>query len=323
MCVFGARVQRRLEKIADTAETRSGKWKRCELGHALTLQRGFDLPNRLRREGEIPIISSSGISGMHDRAQVQAPGIVTGRYGTIGDVFYVTEDFWPLNTTLFVRDVKGNDTLYLSYLLCTVNLESYSGKSGVPGINRNDIHKLPIALPSLSEQRVIAEALSDVDRLLDAMESLIAKKRAIRQAAILQLLTGKIRLRGFSHEWETNRLGDIASFFRGSSLSKTDLSPGGRQRCIHYGELFTTYRERITQVLHGTDRVDVFFYSDYNDVLMPTSDVTPNGLATASCLLIPDIIIGGDIVVTRLPASVLIGEFLLPRLTLLNHIVLK
>ena len=194
-------------------------WKNCELGGALTLQRGFDLPHRQRREGKVPIVSSSGISGSHDCAAVPGPGIVTGRYGTIGDVFYMTEDFWPLNTTLFVRDFKGNEPLFLSYLLRTCDFATHSGKSGVPGVNRNDIHQLRITLPPLPEQRAIAEALSDVDGLLGCLEALIAKKRAIKQAAMQQLLTGKTRLPGFTAEWETKRLGGIADIKNGATPS--------------------------------------------------------------------------------------------------------
>ena len=99
-------------------------------------------------------------------------------------------------------------------------------------------------------------------------------------------------------------------FFKGSGLSKTDLSLNGKRRCIHYGELFTTYAERITEVLHGTDRDGKFFLSLSNDVLMPGSDVTPNGLATASCISASEVILGGDILVIRVPAGVLNGTFL-------------
>ena len=110
--------------------------------------------------------------------------------------------------------------------------------------------------------------------------------------------------------WQMKRLGDVASFFRGTGLSKADLSVDGERRCIHYGELFTTYGERITEVLHGTDRKGNFFYSEPNDVLMPTSDVTPDGLATASCILRSGVIIGGGILVIRTCPDLLSGEFL-------------
>ena len=85
---------------------------------------------------------------MHDMAQVCGPGIVTGRYGTIGEVFYIRKSFWPLNTTLYVREFRGNEPLYLSYLLRTIDFASHSGKSGVPGVNRNDIHTAKGSLTS-------------------------------------------------------------------------------------------------------------------------------------------------------------------------------
>lgn len=213
-------------------------WRECDLGQALTLQRGYDLPHRLRREGDISIISSSGVSGMHNQAQVSAPGIVTGRYGTIGEVFFVQEDFWPLNTTLYVRDFKGNDPLFLSYLLRTIDFESHSGKSGVPGVNRNDLHKLLVVLPPPVEQRAIAAALSDVDALLAALDTLIAKKRAVKQATMQQLLTGATRLPGFEEEWEEKAVSTFAECTAGGTPST--LHPeywGGEIRWMNSGEL--------------------------------------------------------------------------------------
>ena len=128
---------------------------------------------------------------------------------------------------------------------------------------------------------------------------------------IESLLTGKARLPGFSEAWKTKRLGAIASFFKGSSLfTKSDMSLDGNRRCIHYGELFTTYGECISEVLHGTDRKEAFFLSVSNDVLMPASDVTPNGLATASCISESNVILGGDILVIRVPEEILNGVFL-------------
>ena len=178
--------------------------------------------------------------------------------------------------------------------------------------NSDQVGKFRIFVPDdENEQRAIAEVLSDVDGLINALDALIAKKRAIKQATMQQLLTGKTRLPGFSGEWETKRLGDVASFFKGSSLfTKADMSLDGKRRCIHYGELFTTYGECISEVLHGTDRDESFFLSASNDVLMPASDVTPNGLATASCISESDIILGGDILVIRVPPEILNGVFL-------------
>ena len=83
-------------------------WETLRLGEFLTLKRGYDLPSNQRQEGEVPIVSSAGITGRHSVAKVEGPGVVTGRYGTLGQVFFINEDYWPLNTALYVQDFKGN-----------------------------------------------------------------------------------------------------------------------------------------------------------------------------------------------------------------------
>ena len=285
-------------------------WTLSTLGEVAPLQRGFDLPESKIRSGPYPVVYSNGVLEHHEQSMAKCPGVVTGRSGTIGKVHFIEEDYWPHNTSLWVTSFCGNDPKFIYYLYIHINLVRLLSGSGVPTLNRNDVHQYTVPLPSISEQRAIAEVLSDVDGLLRALEALIAKKRAIKLAAMQQLVTGKTRLPGFSGGWETKRLGDIALFLKGSGLSKADLSLDGRRRCIHYGELFTVYGERITEVLHGTDREGSFFYSSRNDVLMPTSDVTPNGLATASCILASEIVIGADVLVIRAPEDVLKGEFL-------------
>ncbi|NOH67314.1 restriction endonuclease subunit S [Vibrio rotiferianus] len=123
------------------------EWKECELGDVLELKRGYDLPKTKREDGVVPVISSSGESGEHNEYKVSAPGVVTGRYGTIGQVFYVEDNFWPLNTTLYVRDFKGNDPLFIYYFLKTVSYKDYTDKAAVPGINRNHLHKAKVRIP--------------------------------------------------------------------------------------------------------------------------------------------------------------------------------
>ncbi|MGA7743806.1 MAG: restriction endonuclease subunit S [Polyangia bacterium] len=172
-----------------------GEWKTAPLEHAATLQRGFDLPQRLRKQGSFPIVTSSGIEDWHSEAKVQAPGVVTGRYGTIGEVFFVRRDFWPLNTTLYVRDFHGNDPFFISYLLRTIDFHTHSGKSGVPGVNRNDLHQIAVSFPSaLAEQTAIATVLSDMDAELSSLETKLAKARQLKQGMMQELLTGRTRL---------------------------------------------------------------------------------------------------------------------------------
>ena len=79
---------------------RTSQWRLVTLGEVIELKRGYDLPQRERAPGSIPLVSSSGVTDYHAEAKVRGPGVVTGRYGTLGQVFFVPDDFWPLNTTL-------------------------------------------------------------------------------------------------------------------------------------------------------------------------------------------------------------------------------
>lgn len=130
-----------------------GSWETVELGNVATLQRGFDLPKRDRSKGDYPLISSSGAIDTHEEGPVEGPGVVTGRSGSIGSIFYVEQDFWPLNTVLFVKDFHGNDPRFVYYLLQSLDLERFAGGTGVPTLNRNIVHKERVLLPPLSEQR--------------------------------------------------------------------------------------------------------------------------------------------------------------------------
>lgn len=166
------------------------------LGEVVTLQRGFDLPQQRRMGGTVPIVSSAGPTGSHDVPRVAGPGVVTGRYGTIGSVHYVREDFWPLNTTLYVKDFKGNDPLIVSCLLRTVQFKSVSDKSSVPGVNRNDLHRLPVRVPSQSQQQAMAPTLHLWDRLISQNERQSRTLESLRDGLLPRLLSGELRVGG-------------------------------------------------------------------------------------------------------------------------------
>ena len=160
----------------------AGEWEELPLGDVITLQRGFDLPSQDRKPGKVPIVSSSGVSDYHSEVGVKGPGVVTGRYGTIGQVFLVKEDYWPLNTTLWVKDFHGNDPQFASYLLRTVDFRSCSDKSSVPGVNRNDLHRIPVLLPPLAEQKAIAAVLGALDDKIELNRRMNATLEAMARA---------------------------------------------------------------------------------------------------------------------------------------------
>ncbi len=279
-------------------------WNSLTLGEVITLQRGYDLPFRDRKPGEIPVVTSSGINDTHSEARAKGPGVVTGRYGTIGEVFFIEEDFWPHNTTLYVKDFKGNDPLFVSYLLHTIDLQSFSGKSGVPGVNRNDLHEVEVRIPPLPEQRAIAVALSDVDALITALDRLIAKKRDIKQAAMQELLTGKRRLPGFGEisgseakykqtdvgavpeDWDVVNLSAIAEIKTGpfgSSLHERDYVEDGTPIITveHLGE-FGVRHENLPRVSDfDRQRLSAYMLKTGDIVFSRVGSVDRNSLISA------------------------------------------
>lgn len=143
----------------------SFEWSDIQLGDFVELKRGYDLPHKDRKEGDYKVISSSGPSGFHSEGKVKGPGVVTGRYGTIGKVFYSERDFWPLNTTLYVKDFKGNYPEFVYYFLKTLDFLQYSDKAAVPGVNRNHLHTAWVKVPESTEvQEKVAKFLSDLDK---------------------------------------------------------------------------------------------------------------------------------------------------------------
>ncbi len=137
------------------------------IGNVLTFQRGFDITKAEQSEGRIPIVSSSGTSSYHNAWKVVGPGIVIGRKGTLGTTHFLTSKFWPHDTTLWVKDFKGNDPKFLYYFLQTLHFENFDTGSSNPTLNRNHLHKITVRFPSeLATQQKIAAILSTYDDLI-------------------------------------------------------------------------------------------------------------------------------------------------------------
>jgi type I restriction enzyme S subunit len=203
------------------------EWDSMKLGMFISLQRGHDLTWRDRGGGEVPIMGSAGQNGFHNTAIVKGPGVVLGRSGSsFGQAHYCEPDFWPHNTALYVTDFKGNDPLFVFYFLTATDFSRHNSGGAQQSLNRNFIAPIPIGVPRKTEQHAIAEALSEVDGLLGALERLIAKKRDLKQAAMQQLLTGQTRLPGFSGPWVVKRLGDVALIQKGQLITGKTLIPG-------------------------------------------------------------------------------------------------
>ena len=125
-------------------------WRMGTIGDLFELQRGFDLPSQERTEGVYPIYASTGITEYHNAYKVEPPCVVTGRSGTIGEVFYVDKQCWPLNTTLWVKDFKNTPPFFVYYKLKELELgKTVSGFAAVPTLNRNDVHMMESLMPPI------------------------------------------------------------------------------------------------------------------------------------------------------------------------------
>lgn len=199
-------------------------WTDCELGDVVTLKRGHDLPNDRRIDGDIPVVSSSGITGWHNEARAEPPGVVTGRYGTIGEVFYLDRPYWPLNTALYAIDFHGNDPKFVAYFLRNQLKNYQSEKAAVPGVDRNVLHKIKVRCPDPQAQERIVSILSAYDDLIENNRRRIG---LLEQAARLLYREWFVHLRFPGHEAAKIVDGLPEGWSRGVIADLFDTSSGG------------------------------------------------------------------------------------------------
>ncbi|MEI6291285.1 MAG: restriction endonuclease subunit S [Chloroflexota bacterium] len=167
-------------------------WKVGYLEDILVLQRGFDLPANNRTPGKYPVIASSGPSGTHHEFMVKCPGVTTGRSGVLGNVFYIHEDFWPLNTSLWVKEFKNSTPIYAFHLLQGLDLSAFNAGSAVPTLNRNHVHNLPSLLPPMEIIRSFDEVMSPI---MEQQKVNVEESRtltALRDALLPKWMNGEI-----------------------------------------------------------------------------------------------------------------------------------
>ncbi|NLX48592.1 MAG: restriction endonuclease subunit S [Methanospirillum sp.] len=174
-------------------------WDIRRLKWALRLQRGYDLPQEKRLPGPYPVVSSGGIIDTHHEYRTEGPGVVMGRYGSTEAVFFITENFWPHNTSLFVTDFQGNLPQWGYYLLRAISKGDYSGKSAVPGINRKDLFEISVPVPPIKDQMRIVPfliAAEDQNHLrIVAAQKEIDLLLEFRTRLIADVVTGKFDVR--------------------------------------------------------------------------------------------------------------------------------
>lgn len=167
-------------------------WERMPFESALVLQRGFDLPVQDREEGDVPIYGSTGINGYHSKAKVTGPGVVTGRSGTLGQVHYVPEDYWPLNTALWVNEFKKVSPLFAVFLMREMDLKQFNGGVSVPTLDRKTVHRAEILIPPKRLLTAFDEFVQPLFQQISTLAAQTEKLRAARDLLLPRLMSGEI-----------------------------------------------------------------------------------------------------------------------------------
>jgi type I restriction enzyme S subunit len=173
------------------------------LKDVITLQRGFDLPESKRQNGDIPVVASTGVIGTHTEVRVCGPGVVIGRSGSIGGGQYITNDFWPLNTTLWVKDFKGHNPLFIYYMLKNIDFVPFNAGAGVPTLNRNHLDSLIVPVFDPDREQYIADILSAYDGLIENNQRRIVLLEEAAQHLYSEWFV-RLRFPGHEHTRSTN-----------------------------------------------------------------------------------------------------------------------
>lgn len=213
----------------------------------IKLNRGFDLPNDKMVMGDFPVVASTSIKGYHDEYKVLPPVVVTGRSGSLGSVQYIEKACTPLNTTLYVKDFKGNDPKYVYYYLKMMHLESFNSGAGVPTLNQNHLHGLKLKIHELQKQKKVANVLSAYDDLIEANNRRIELLEQVAQELYKEWF---VRFRFPGHEnakfenglpegWERNKIQKYYNTCSGGtpSRSKPEYFENGMYPWVKTGEI--------------------------------------------------------------------------------------
>jgi type I restriction enzyme S subunit len=178
-------------------------WEIVGLGKKIVLQRGVDITKDQQDEdGEYPVVSSGGVASYHSRFICKGPGVLVGRKGSAGKLHYEKRNYWPHDTTLYVKHFFKNVPRFVFYKLMSLDLESFDRSSANPTINRNVLHPVKVSWPPLDEQRQIAQFLDSNNEKHSGLVAVISKSidrlREFRCALVTAAVTGQIDVAGWA-----------------------------------------------------------------------------------------------------------------------------
>ncbi len=253
------------------------EWKECKLGDVITLQRGYDLPKNKMKDGNIPVAGSNGIIGYHDKSTTKSPGVTIGRSGNLGNAYLYKIDYWAHNTTLYVKDFKGNNEIFIYYFLKNFDFGQFNVGSAVPTLNRNHIHPLQVAIPPLPEQRAIASVLSSLDDKIDLLH---------RQNRTLEAMAEALFRQWFVEEadegWEEGTIPDEFDFTMGLSPPGESYNEDGIGIPMYQGNADFGFRFPMNRVFTTDARR---FAEKFDTLISVRAPVGAQNMASEKCCI--------------------------------------
>lgn len=307
----------------------AASWITTTIGAQVLLQRGFDITKAQQRSGTVPVVSSGGVSSYHDTPSANGPGVVLGRKGTLGSVFYLDQDYWPHDTTLWVKDFKGNVPRFVYYFFRSMSAEllALDNATANPALNRNHVHPIEVLWPSRRTQEAIVDVLgvlddkialdTDASRQLAELASVLFKSWFVDFDPLLARRDGRApvgvpaeAIDLFPSHFEESELGPIPLGWRLVSLSALadinartlpakDLPPQ-----IRYIEISDVHRgdvDRLTTYLRGAEPSRARRVVRHGDTVL--SAVRPERGAYFLCLEPPEGLIASTGFVVLSPRS--------------------
>lgn len=211
-------------------------WEKKKFIDFILLQRGHDLTKEQIKLGIYPVVTSTSIMGYHNAYKAEGPGVITGRSGTIGEVQYVEENYWPHNTSLYVKDFKGNYPKFVYYFMKNFGTDRVKGGSAVPTLNRNNLSGIDVYIPDFESQQRIASVLEKYDDLIENNQKQIklleeAAQRLYKEWFVDLRFPGYEEMEivdGIPNGWRYREVSDFGEVITGKtpSTSKSDYYGG-------------------------------------------------------------------------------------------------
>ncbi|EGQ7938259.1 restriction endonuclease subunit S [Vibrio vulnificus] len=169
-------------------------WEVKQLKDILELAYGKALKKTDRVDGDVPVYGSGGLTGYHNQSLVEGPGIIVGRKGTVGSVYWEPKAFYPIDTVFYVKPRAGYSLKYCHLVLQNLGLKDMNTDAAVPGLNRDNAYRLDVITPTKGVMNLFKEIMQSLQSNVDANNAQSASLESLRDTLLPKLLSGEIDL---------------------------------------------------------------------------------------------------------------------------------